>query len=105
MCTSMAEAIVIVVVGLAEDLVLCLVRWREVMQIERRKRVMTMSEPTRIPITTHSRSPNIDVGFESSEFTNAASYTDIFSFWVGFFWLSFEGFYEASFWGETREMS
>lgn len=34
-------------------------------------------EPTKIPMTTHKRRPKIEVGFESSEFKNAASYTDI----------------------------
>lgn len=52
-------------------------RWREVRQSERRKRVRTIRDPTRIPMTTQSRSPKIDVGFESSVFTKAASYTDI----------------------------
>ena len=36
-----------------------------------------MVEPTKIPMTTHNRRPKIEVGFDSSEFTNVASYTDI----------------------------
>ena len=50
------------------------------MQRERMKRAKTMSEPTKIPMTTHSLRPKIEVGFDSSVFTNAASYTDIFFF-------------------------
>lgn len=37
----------------------------------------TIIAPTKIPITTHKRRPKIEVGFESSLFTNAPSYTDI----------------------------
>lgn len=36
-----------------------------------------MVDPTKIPMTTHKRRPKIEVGFDSSEFTNAASYIDI----------------------------
>ena len=50
------------------------------MQRERMKRAKTMSEPTKIPMTTHSLRPKIEVGFDSSVSTNAASYTDIFFF-------------------------
>lgn len=38
-----------------------------------------MVDPTKIPMTTHNRRPKIEVGFDSSEFTNVASYTDIVS--------------------------
>jgi len=50
---------------------------REVKQRERRKSAMTIRDPSKIPITTHSRRPKIDVGFESSVLRKAASYTDI----------------------------
>ena len=55
------------------------------MQRERMKRAKTMSEPTKIPMTTHSLRPKIEVGFDSSVSTNAASYTDIFFFLLSFF--------------------
>lgn len=60
------------------------------MQRESMKRAKTMSEPTKIPMTTHSLRPKIEVGFDSSVSTNAASYTDIFfsfSFFVLFCFL------------------
>lgn len=38
-----------------------------------------MRDPSKIPITTHRRRPKIEVGFDSSVFTNAASYNDIIS--------------------------
>lgn len=44
---------------------------------ERRKRVKTMREPTRIPMTTLRRRPKIDVFLESCVSMNAASYTDM----------------------------
>lgn len=44
---------------------------------ERRKRVKTMREPTRIPMTTQRRRPKIDVFLESCVSMNAASYTDM----------------------------
>lgn len=47
------------------------------MQTEMRKSTRTMITPTKIPTTTHSRRPNIEVGFESSVFMNALSYIDI----------------------------
>ena len=50
---------------------------REVRQRERKKRDITIKEPNKMPITTHSFSPNIDVAFESSTFINAASFPDI----------------------------
>ena len=51
-------------------------RW-EVRHRERRKRVKTMREPTRIPMTTQRRRPKIDVFLESCVSMNAASYTDM----------------------------
>lgn len=48
------------------------------MQRESMKRAKTISEPTKIPMTTHSLRPKIEVGFDSSVSTNAASYIDIF---------------------------
>lgn len=44
---------------------------------ERRKRVKTMREPTRIPMTTQRRRPKIDVFLDSCVSMNAASYTDM----------------------------
>lgn len=44
---------------------------------ERRNRVKTMREPTRIPMTTQRRRPKIDVFLESCVSMNAASYTDM----------------------------
>ena len=38
---------------------------------------MTIRDPSKIPITTHSRRPKMDVGFESSVLRKAASYMDI----------------------------
>lgn len=52
------------------------------MQRESMKRAKTMSEPTKIPMTTHSLRPKIEVGFDSSVSTNAASYIDIFFFFL-----------------------
>ena len=46
------------------------------------KRAKTMSAPSNIPITTHSLRPKIEVGFDNSVSTNAASYTDISSIYV-----------------------
>ena len=40
---------------------------------------MTIRDPSKIPMTTHSRRPKIDVGLESSVLTIAASNTDIVS--------------------------
>lgn len=55
------------------------VRRREaVIQSDRRKTMRTNTAPTKIPITTHNFNPNIEVFFDNSLFTNAASYTDIF---------------------------
>lgn len=55
------------------------------MQRESMKRAKTMSEPTKIPMTTHSLRPKIEVGFDSSVSTNAASYIDIFFLPFSFF--------------------
>lgn len=44
---------------------------------ERRKRVKTIREPTRIPMTTQRRRPKIDVFLDSCVSMNAASYTDM----------------------------
>ena len=56
-----------------ESFDLCFVWWREVIQIERKKRVRMIRELTRILMMTQSQMLKIEVGFESLEFTNAGS--------------------------------
>jgi len=51
---------------------------------ERRKRVKTMREPTRIPMTTQRRRPKIDVFLESCVSMNAASYTDMMMMMISY---------------------
>lgn len=48
------------------------------MHSDRRKSMRTNTTPTKIPITTHNFNPKIEVFFDNSLLTNAASYTDIF---------------------------